>query len=409
MRRLLAIAAFAALLCGTSLAADFETGEIGAVSTDCTVQRSCVQASVGNAGAAYIQVTGTFTATLEVEGTADGTTWDGISTDITAAGKVQLNVAGLRKIRLRCSAYTSGTASVAISLSPASPSPTIDVAALSVDNSGVEAKLDTTNTHLTNIDAGKLEEATFTGRVGEVQASPTANTVLGRIKSVEDKLDTLLGVVDTPNDEMQVRTEPGSVVGPAVGATFPVSAEALPLPSGAATESTLSTLNGKVPSLGQAVAGSSVPVVLPSAQQTALTPPTSVGLKATTTDGATPYSFVSVAGDNFVSVKASAGTLYSLTVINPGATKQYVRLYNKASAPDPSACSTNADCPVIYFPVPSRADSLGAGVSLPLPAMGMAFSAGLAFSISGAECTVVSTCTDETDSAAGVTIILSYK
>lgn len=34
------------------------------------------------------------------------------------------------------------------------------------------------------IDAGKLEEATFTGRLGEVQASPTANTVLARLKDL---------------------------------------------------------------------------------------------------------------------------------------------------------------------------------------------------------------------------------
>jgi len=39
------------------------------------------------------------------------------------------------------------------------------------------------------IDAGKLEEATFTGRIGEVQASPTSNTVLARLK------DLLTGIV----------------------------------------------------------------------------------------------------------------------------------------------------------------------------------------------------------------------
>ncbi len=48
------------------------------------------------------------------------------------------------------------------------------------------------------------------------------------------------------------------------------------LPAGAATESTLSTLSGKIPALGQAVAGSSLPVVLPSAQITTLTPPAAI-------------------------------------------------------------------------------------------------------------------------------------
>lgn len=48
--------------------------------------------------------------------------------------------------------------------------------------------------HLADIDARKLEEATWTGRVGEVQASPTANTLLGRLKSIEDKLAATLTV-----------------------------------------------------------------------------------------------------------------------------------------------------------------------------------------------------------------------
>ena len=54
-------------------------------------------------------------------------------------------------------------------------------------------------TQLQNIDAGKVEEATFTSRVGEVQASPTANTLLARLKSIEDKLDTL----ETTNNAVQ--------------------------------------------------------------------------------------------------------------------------------------------------------------------------------------------------------------
>lgn len=563
MRRLLAIAAFAALLCGTSLAADFETGEIGAVSTDCTVQRSCVQASVGNAGAAYIQVTGTFTATLEVEGTADGSTWASISTDITAAGTVQLNVAGLRKVRLRCSAYTSGTASVAISLSPATPSPTIDVAALNVDNSGVETKLDTTNTHLAAIDAGKLEEATFTGRVGEVQAEPTANTVLGRIKSVEDKLDTLLGVVDTQNDEMQVRTEPGSVVGPAVGATFPVSAAALPLPTGAAAETTLADVKTAVEALAALISGGAIPVsgagggtqytdgdidatatgtVAMGATATDVLQPLSLdasgylnvnvaaggasggtsssfgaAMPATGTAagfynassgnmvaarvndssqlevsveaggvssgtagtasadvvtvqgiasmtplevqsnsanlatqvtaeailakqpalgtagtasadvitvqgatsmtpvavtlpaGATPYSYISLESANQVNVKASAGTLYTLTALNMTSTPQYLLLFDKATAPDQSSCSANSDCPVLYFPIPTLGDTNGAGITIPLGPLGIAFSNGIGFSIIGSPCEAVASCQNEVSAAAGVVLTLGYK
>ena len=63
------------------------------------------------------------------------------------------------------------------------------------------------------------------------------------------------------------------------GVTIPVSAVSLPLPTGAATASkqdagntSLSSIDGKLPALGQALAAASVPVVLTAAQLTTLTP-----------------------------------------------------------------------------------------------------------------------------------------
>lgn len=95
--------------------------------------------------------------------------------------------------------------------------------------------------------ATRLADATFTGRVGDVSATPTANTVLGRLKSVEDKLDTL-------NTELAQKTEPAN--------TQAVSAASLPLPTGAATETTLGTrlteadFDTKVGGLTEAAPGS---------------------------------------------------------------------------------------------------------------------------------------------------------
>ncbi len=44
--------------------------------------------------------------------------------------------------------------------------------------------------------AARLADATFTGRTGEVQATPTVNTVLGRLKDITDNLVSLVsGVV----------------------------------------------------------------------------------------------------------------------------------------------------------------------------------------------------------------------
>jgi hypothetical protein len=77
-------------------------------------------------------------------------------------------------------------------------------------------------------------------------------------------------------------------IAPGTGAVFPISATSLPLPTGAATSALQSTGNASLatiatntPALGQALAAASSPVVLPAAQITALTPPTSVGISGT--------------------------------------------------------------------------------------------------------------------------------
>lgn len=58
------------------------------------------------------------------------------------------------------------------------------------------------------------------------------------------------------------------VTGTFYQATQPVSAASLPLPTGASTETTLSSINTKTPSLGQATMANSSPVVLASNQST---------------------------------------------------------------------------------------------------------------------------------------------
>lgn len=58
----------------------------------------------------------------------------------------------------------------------------------------------------------------------------------------------------------------GAILTDASATTQPVSAASLPLPAGAATESTLSALNTKAPGQGQALMAASVPVVVASNQ-----------------------------------------------------------------------------------------------------------------------------------------------
>lgn len=79
---------------------------------------------------------------------------------------------------------------------------------------------------------------------------------------------TVSAVLTKLNAGLAVTNFPGSqaVTGTFWQATQPVSAASLPLPTGAATETTLAALNTKTPSNGQAVMSASRPVVIASNQ-----------------------------------------------------------------------------------------------------------------------------------------------
>jgi hypothetical protein len=139
------------------------------------------------------------------------------------------------------------------------------------------------------------------------------------------------------------------------------------------------------------------------------TQPVSGTVTVTLPGGATPYSYISTASANQINVKASAGTLFTVTALNMTATVQYLLLFDKATAPDQSACNGNSDCPVMYFPIPTQADTNGAGFSIPLGPLGIEFANGLGFSIIGSACGEVATCVNETNAAAGVVLSLGYK
>jgi hypothetical protein len=161
--------------------------------------------------------------------------------------------------------------------------------------------------------------------------------------------------------------------------TQPISAASLPLPSGAAT-------SAKQPALGTAGSPSTdVLTVQGAASMTALkvdgsaaTQPISGTVTATpaaaTSGGATPYKLISAASTNASSVKASAGTLYSLSAFNTNASARYLKLYDKASSP-----TVGTDTPVMTMLIPPS----NGGFIHHLP-VGMAFSAGIALAITGA-------------------------
>lgn len=104
-------------------------GASGPATTSGTIiaAQGAVTLPTGDQGTVACQVTGTWSATLTFEGTVDNTTWvtikanalasDTLVTTTTGNGVFVMG-AGLTAVRVRCSAYTSGTATVTLRATP---------------------------------------------------------------------------------------------------------------------------------------------------------------------------------------------------------------------------------------------------------------------------------------------------
>ncbi len=126
-----------------------------------------------------------------------------------------------------------------------------------------------------------------------------------------------------------------------------------------------------------------------------------VGLVASTTGGTTPYGLQSAASTNSTTVKASAGVLYGMNLINTTTTIYYLRTYDAASAP---TCSSATNF-VRSWPIPPAAAAGGAGgVAVSLPVTGTQYSTGISFCLTGG-----GSSTDNTNAATGVYVNLDYK
>lgn len=130
MKRLYLSAILALLLFIPSMAQAQRTagGGIYAADTTCTTG-VCQSITVGDEATAAIQVQGSYSGTLQFEGTTDDANWFSIygtppsGSDVsstTSTGFWQFKVAGMSSIRVRCSSYSSGVAAVSIKTTKAS-------------------------------------------------------------------------------------------------------------------------------------------------------------------------------------------------------------------------------------------------------------------------------------------------
>ena len=84
--------------------------------------------------------------------------------------------------------------------------------------------------------------------------------------------------------------------------------------------------------------------------------------------GATPFYNLDC-DETEDAIKASAGKLYALGAINRSTGVRYLKLYNATTA----NVTVGTTTPVLVIPLPTMADTNGAGVTLPIPSCGIQF------------------------------------
>jgi len=193
------------------------------VSDTLTEAEDTVELTAAGLASAGLDVRGTFDATIVVEGTVDGTNWEVIpiitpllgtaTASITAPGLWLVGCAGFLTIRARASVYASGTATImwegtsaagAMYLTRSLPTGVNSIGIVAVTSMGEVQASPTANTLLGRLDEIEAAIDEINVLIGEVQASPTENSLLERQKAIETALtaiDTLIGAISASPTE----------------------------------------------------------------------------------------------------------------------------------------------------------------------------------------------------------------
>jgi hypothetical protein len=234
------------------------------------------------------------------------------------------------------------------------------------------------NTSLLAIESGG-NLASLVAQLGAVTASPTANTVLDRLKTINTTLgtpfqaggsigNTTFAVTNTGTFAVQatLTAETTKVIGTVNQGTSPWVTSA--------TQS--GTWNiGTVTTLPALVAGSAI-VGKVGIDQTTNGTTNAVRVIAGTTGGATTAGAIQPNNTTAVVVKASAGTLYGAQLGNIGSSPAYLKIYNATSA----TCGSGT--PVKRLIIPKAGTAADGGGSNPtFGDQGVAFGTGITYCV----------------------------
>ena len=295
-----------------------------------------------------IQVTGTYTGALTVQGTIDGSNWIAIpavrrlSTNASAATIASATqdiftcqCAGFSAVRVSANAAVTGTAVVTMRVSS---QPTEAV---------VNAPLPTGANTIGALSANQSVNCAQMNGVAVTMGNGVAGTGVQRVCVASDNTAFPISSISTSVTPGTAATNLGKARDSAIGATD----------TGVAILGVRrDTPTAETPAAGDYV----VPQVSANGEQWVLT----IGAPTT-------HHLISAASTNATSVKASAGTVNHIVVNNINAAVRYFKLYNKASAP-----TVGTDTPVLTLAIPA-----GGTVSLDLGSRGLRLGTGIAYAL----------------------------
>lgn len=284
--------------------------------------------------------------------------------------------------QMKVTAYTSGTANwlarstvnngreiIFGAVQTSAPAPGNNtVAPLSLTTAGA-VRVD--NSGVTQPVSGTFWQATQPVSGTFWQATQPVSAADGQLATIGTKTDAKSTATDTTSVSVVSVLKEISAMAQAP-ATTPISAASLPLPTGAAQDSTLT-------------GGSAKAIPEPS---------TASG------DAVSECAIVSAASTNATNCKASAGNFYGYELYNTTTTIYYLRLYNASAAPTCSS-ATGFIRSIPLIPAAAAGGSGGQVVSLNFP---VNYSTGISFCITGG-----SGSTDNTNAAVGILGAIRYK
>ena len=358
---------------------------------------------------AGIYISGTWTATLEFEATIDGTNWfalfvhpvgGAIHVASTAAnGQWRAGVAGFARIRVRASAYTSGTATVVFDAGWGTHA--VHLAASSnaigklAPNSGVDIgdvdvlSLPALPTGTNNIgDVDVLSIAAGDNNIGNVDIVTMPSVTIGTFPDNEpfnvaqiNGVAPLMGNGVTGTGSQRVTVASDNTAFTVNIGTFPdnepinvaqMNGVAVTMGNGVsgtgvqrvtiASDSTgqvaVASIAAGTNAIGKLAANSGVDIG--DVDVTSISAGTNaignVGLIPRTSGGMSIFRSLDI-DETEEEIKATAGQVFSITAFNTTAVPVYLKFYNATAATVVVGTTT----PVLTFLVPANADSDGAG------------------------------------------------